>query len=226
MNGKHIVVAVDGPAGSGKSSVCRDVALRLKLHYIDSGALYRSVTWFLLESRANLEKGRDYTAGVRGLDIVQRFNADGTASTFVNGTDVSDQIRSERIAKNIGVVSDDPRIRDFINDMLRSWTGNMPIIMDGRDIGTVVFPDAAIKIFLDASVEVRSLRRVREYLEQGKTVDSDAIKTQIIQRDSEDTSRSYGRLVRASDAHYLDTSSMSREEVVEYLVQYISAAAK
>ncbi|TAL38708.1 MAG: (d)CMP kinase [Spirochaetes bacterium] len=226
MEGRRLVVAVDGPAGSGKSSVCRDAARRLHLHYIDSGALYRAITWYLLRNRDSLRTGVDYAGEIKNLVIAQRFNDDGTVSTFVNGDDVSGPIRSEMIAKNIGVVSDDPGIRGFVNALLRSWAGSASIIMDGRDIGTVVFPDADVKIFLDATAEVRSLRRVREYQGQGKTVDAEAIRKQIIQRDLEDTSRPFGRLVRADDAHYLETSSMNRDEVVEYLVDYISGRAR
>jgi cytidylate kinase len=219
-----VIVAVDGPAGSGKSSVSREAARRLGIRYIDSGAIYRAVTWFLMEKFGPLERGRDYTGGMGGMEITQRFNEDGTCTTSVNGKDVSAKLRSETIARNIGIVSDDRRIRDFVNALLRSWALRQSIIMDGRDIGTVVFPDADLKIYLDASVEVRTARRAGEYAGMGKTVDVNEIKKQIIRRDEEDTSRPYGRLARAAGAVYLDTSSMDKEQVIKTLVELISGA--
>lgn len=149
------------------------------------------------------------------------FNPDGTLTTYANGADVSNKIRDEVIAKNIGIVSDDPLIREYVNALLRRWSMRDSIIMDGRDIGTVVFPDADVKIFLDASVEIRSLRRSLEYEEKGKTVDVNAIKKQIIRRDEEDMSRPFGRLVRADDAFYIDTSSMEMEDVVQSMVDIV-----
>ncbi len=221
MKGSMITVAVDGPAGSGKSSVSREVAERLGLKYVDSGAIYRSITLFLLRKHGELTREASYAEELDGLAVEQRFNPGGSCSTYVNGEDVSAEIRSELIAKNIGVVSDDPRIRGFVNERLREWGRNESIIMDGRDIGTVVFPDAHIKIYLDASAEVRAQRRHREYLESGKTVDLNAIKNQIIQRDIEDTSRPVGALRKAADAIVVDTSHMTRPEVVEKLVDII-----
>lgn len=221
MDRARITVAVDGPAGSGKSSVSREVAGRLGLKYVDSGAIYRSITLFLLRKYGALSRDRAYAADLEGLRVEQRFNPGGNCTTFINGEDVSGEIRSELIAKNIGVISDEPGIRSFVNERLREWGGSESIIMDGRDIGTVVFPDAEIKIYLDASVEVRADRRHREYLEAGKTVDLNAIRNQIIQRDKEDTSRPVGALRKAADAIIVDTSHMTRPEVVEKLVALI-----
>lgn len=216
-----MIIAVDGPAGSGKSSVSREAARRLGIKYIDSGALYRTVTWFLLEKYGGLTRGKSYAEDCDGLSITQVFNPDGTLTTYANGADVSNKIRDEVIAKNIGIVSDDPLIREYVNALLRRWSMRDSIIMDGRDLGTVVFPDADVKIFLDASVEIRSLRRSLEYEEKGKTVDVNAIKKQIIRRDEEDMSRPFGRLVRADDAFYIDTSSMEMEDVVQSMVDIV-----
>jgi cytidylate kinase len=144
------------------------------------------------------------------------------ATTFVNGEDVSAKIRTESIAKNIGAVSDDPEIREYVNSLLRRWSENESIIMDGRDIGTVVFPSADLKIYLDASVDVRARRRFREYEDAGKNVDLNDIKNQIIQRDIEDQSRPVGALRRAEDAVYLDTSGMDRDEVIDAVCDLIA----
>ena len=216
-----IVVAIDGPAGSGKSSVAKEVALEMGLKYIDSGALYRSITWFLLQKYEELQGDVDYSSHLKDFSVTQQFMGDGSAITSVNGQDVSTDIRSEDITRNIGVVSDDRNIRDYVNNLLRSWGREESILMDGRDIGTVVFPEAHLKIFLDASVEVRAGRRVKEYQEVGKNVDENAIKNQIIQRDTQDRSRSFGALQQAEDALYIDTSDMSKQDVIAYIEDLI-----
>ena len=218
-----MVVAVDGPAGSGKSSVARDVALRMGLKYVDSGALYRAVTLYVLRSKGKVTNDLDYSGIVDDISLEQRYNSDGTCTTFLNGEDVSEDIRTEDIAANIGIVSDQRSVRDFVNNYIRSWASDHSIIIDGRDIGTVVFPDATLKVYLDASVDERTRRRAAEYREKGKEVDVNSIKSQIILRDEQDKDRSYGALKMADDARYLDTSEHSREEVVTILCDMINA---
>jgi CMP/dCMP kinase len=219
----EIVVAVDGPAGSGKSSVARDVALRLGLKYVDSGALYRAVTLHAMSTRDKVTNDLDFTAIIGEITLDQRYNIDGTCTTFLNGDDVSEDIRTENIAANIGIVSDQRVVRNYINNHIRSWAADNPIIIDGRDIGTVVFPDATLKVYLDASVDERTRRRLLEYREKGKDVDVNSIKSQIILRDQQDENRPFGALKKANDARYLDTSNYSREEVVTILCDMINA---
>ena len=215
---RTITIAVDGPAGSGKSTVCKKTALLKSFKYIDSGALYRSLTWYGLE-KAGAVSGLE--GMLTDIEIKQVFTNDGGCATFVNGRDVSLLIRDEAIVKNIGAVSDNPNIRGFVNDMLRKWAESESVIMDGRDIGTVVFPEADLKIYLDASIEIRTLRRIKEYRDMGKNVDENSIKKQITQRDEDDKSRKYGALVMAKDAVYCDTSSMTQDEVVAYITEMI-----
>ncbi|MCL2025358.1 MAG: prephenate dehydratase [Leptospirales bacterium] len=215
---KNITIAVDGPAGSGKSTACKKTALLKSFKYIDSGALYRSLTWYGLE-KAGTVSGLE--AMLKDIEIKQIFTDEGDCITFVNGRDVSLLIRDEAIVKNIGAVSDNPNIRDFVNTMLRKWAKSEPVIMDGRDIGTVVFPEADLKIYLDASADVRALRRIKEYRDMGKDVDENGIKKQITQRDEDDRSRKYGALAMAEDAVYCDTSSMTQDEVVVYITEMI-----
>ncbi len=218
---RRITVAVDGPAGSGKSSVSKEVASALGLKYIDSGALYRSLTWYFLSLYGKVEKETDFSRDLPGIVITQEFR-DGGCSTFVNGDDVSGKIRNENIAKNIGIISDNIDIRNFVNRTLRNWAEDESIIMDGRDIGTVVFPHAEMKIYLDADVEARAMRRIKEYREMGKNLDENEVKKQIILRDKEDMSRVFGKLQQAKDAIYIDTSHMSKESVIEKLNSLIS----
>ncbi len=217
------VIAVDGPAGSGKSSVSKIVAGRLNLKYIDSGAIYRAITLFLLRKHGLIKSGSGYADDLKDIHIEQNFDSTGNSTTFVNGENVSGKIRDEIITKNIGLVSDDPRIRSHVNELLREWSRDHSIIMDGRDIGTVVFPDADVKIYLDASVEIRAERRFNEYKESGKTIDLNDIKNQIIRRDIEDKSRPVGTLRMADDSIYLDTSSMSIESVIDKIIEIINS---
>ena len=219
----RLVAAVDGPAGSGKSSVCRRAALDLGMQYIDSGAIYRAITLYFLEKYGDSYTRLDPADELDVIDIRQDFRPDGSVSTMLNGRDVSTDIRDERISKRIGFFSDNRGIREYVNLLLRKWAGESSIIMDGRDIGTVVFPDAAVKIYLDASVDQRTERRIKEYREQGKNVDENSIRNQIIQRDFNDSNREFGALKRADDAVFLDTSSMSFSEVVEKLKQIIDS---
>ena len=221
-----IIIAVDGPAGSGKSSVSREAAIRLGIKYVDSGALYRAITFHLLKRHGILDKDTKCYPDVRSIDVEQVCSSECKISTYVNGVDVSKEIRDERIAKNIGIVSDDPDIRGYVNRILRGISEKDSIIMDGRDIGTVVFPDADIKIYLDASPDVRAQRRMLEYREMGKQADLEDIKKRIIKRDEEDKSRPLGRLCRADDAIYIDTSDMNIGEVIEKIVEIINIFIK
>jgi CMP/dCMP kinase len=216
-----IVVAVDGPAGSGKSSVSRRVAAELGLKYIDSGAIYRSITWYVLRRDGSVTADFVFTGDIAGMNISQEFMPDGTSRTSVNGADVTLLIRDEEIARNIGIISDNRDVRNFVNGLLRSWTLADSIIMDGRDIGSVVFPDADLKIYLDASVDTRAERRIKEYRDLGKNVDENLIKKQIIQRDEQDMKRPFGTLICASDAVHIDTSHMTMDRVVDRIKELI-----
>jgi cytidylate kinase len=219
---KRIVVAVDGPAGSGKSTVCKKTAIRMNLKYIDSGAIYRSITWYFLNKYGNISIGMDFEGDFSSININQEFSPDGSSKTFVNGSEVTNLIRAENIVKNIGIISDNIKIRNFVNSLLRKWAEKDSIIMDGRDIGSVVFPAADLKIYLDASVDIRAARRVGEYREMGKNLDEMSIKNQIMLRDSQDMSRPFGALVKCADAEYLETSHMTADEVIEKMCGLIS----
>jgi len=224
MIAQKLIVAVDGPAGSGKSTVSRMVASGIGLKYIDSGALYRSITLYLLERYGTVERDFNFSECLPQIELQQDFLDDGTCLTRLNGADVTKKIRDERVARFIGIVSDSRTVREFVNDLLRMWSIKESIIMDGRDIGTIVFPGADLKIYLDASIEVRAGRRINEYREMGKNVDEITVKKQIIQRDEEDRSRPFGALKQARDAVYIDTSNMSRDEVVRRIISLVKKA--
>jgi cytidylate kinase len=220
---RKIIIAVDGPAGSGKSSVCRKAALDMGIKYIDSGAIYRAITWFFMNKYGECLNVKDPVSELAEVRIEQIFESDGDVKTLIDGTDISLAIREEKVAGNISVFSDNKEVRDYVSALLRKWAGENSIVMDGRDIGTVVFPDADLKVYLDASVEMRTLRRVKEYTDSGKNVDENSIRNQIIQRDFKDENREFGPLKIAEDSLYLDTSYMTFYDVLEKLKELIKS---
>jgi CMP/dCMP kinase len=218
LKNNRIIVAVDGPAGSGKSSISKEAAKQLGIKYIDSGAVYRSITWYLTRKYNSDLSSREFADDLDEITISQSFNIDGSCSTFINSQDISEEIRDVSISENIGIISDNVGIRNYVNNLLRAWAQENSVIMDGRDIGSIVFPGADFKIYLDASVDIRAKRRSDEYKEKGKNVDIKDIKQQIALRDNQDTSRPFGRLVRSDDAIYIDTSEMTKEEVIRKVI--------
>ncbi|MCL1833825.1 MAG: (d)CMP kinase [Leptospirales bacterium] len=223
-NENRYVVAVDGPAGSGKSSVCRRAALEVGAKYIDSGAVYRAITWYFIDKYGDDFPKVDIIEQLDNINIEQIFEQNGDVKTLLNGKDVSKTIREERVAEKITLFSDNRKVRDYVNSMLRRWAGENSIIMDGRDIGSVVFPNADLKVYLDASVDVRAARRVKEYAELGKNVDENLIKNQIIKRDFSDENREFGPLKKCNDSVYLDTSNMSFNDVVEKIIELVKSS--
>lgn len=213
---RTIIVAVDGPAGSGKSSISRAAALATGLVYVDSGALYRAATLFFLR-----EGFPSKEPDISKLDLSQVFMDDGSTKTYLRKEEVTHLLRDEDLLRSITEVASLSVVRDRITSFLRNWAAESSLIMDGRDIGSVVFPDADLKIYLDASVDVRAERRADEYAAAGKNVDFNSIKKQIILRDSGDINRKTGALVRCSDAVYLDSSDMTQEEVLDFFVDKI-----
>jgi len=220
---RTIIVAVDGPAGSGKSSVSRKAALEMGIKYIDSGAIYRAITWYFMDKYGDDFAVKDPVKELSAVKIEQLFESDGKVRTLLDGKDISSAIREEKVAGNISVFSDNKDVRDYVSALLRKWAGENSIVMDGRDIGTVVFPDADLKVYLDASVDIRTTRRVKEYTDSGKNVDENSIRNQIIQRDFKDENREFGPLKRAEDSVYIDTSGMAFDDVIEQLKELIKS---
>ncbi len=207
------VIAIDGPSGAGKSTIARLLAERLGYTYIDTGAMYRAVGW---KARQDGVDPGDEAALARlceRIDITIRHDASGQR-VYVNGADVSGEIRTPDMGMMASAVSRSPAVRARLLVLQRKLGERGGVVMDGRDIGTVVFPDADRKFYLDASAEERGRRRYRELKAKGMEVDLDRITAEIRARDLQDTNREHAPLRRARDARYVDSSEMTIEEVV------------
>lgn len=217
---EYISVAIDGPSGAGKSTVARAAAARLGYVYVDTGAMYRAIG--LAVCRKGIS-GDDTTGIVATLPEVRldiRYE-DGAQHILLCGEDVSDAIRTPEIAKYASKVSAVPEVRQFLLETQRDMAKNGNILMDGRDIGTVILPDAPVKIFLTASAEARAQRRYLELHEKGQSITFDEVLHDIQQRDEQDMTRAVAPLKQAADAVLLDTSDISLEQSIEAVLRII-----
>ncbi len=212
----HKCITIDGPAGSGKSTIAREIANLLGWTYIDTGAMYRAITLKILSSNISLED----IAGIRLLlsSTQIEFNK---SNIFLDGKDVTSQIRSEKIDKNVSAVSAISEIRSKLVELQREYAASHPVVMDGRDIGTIVFPDAKHKFFLTASPKERARRRYNQMRDKGINIPIERIFDDIVRRDHMDSSREISPLKMASDAHLIDTDKLSIGEVVEEIMSNI-----
>ena len=206
-------VAIDGPAGAGKSSVAREVAARHGLLYLDTGALYRAVGLRALESGADTHDEAAVEALLPGTDISLRF-VEGEQRVLLGDRDVSDDIRTQPVAMAASDVSAMPAVRSFLLELQRGIAAKNNCVMDGRDIGTVILPDADVKIFLTASAEERAARRVKQLAEKGKEADYVTVVEEIKRRDEQDSTREIAPLKPAPDACVIDSTNMTFEQVV------------
>lgn len=210
MNNK-INIAIDGPAAAGKSTISKRVAEKLGYIYIDTGAMYRAVTLHVLDS------GKEVLDKLNDVDI--RFSNDESRSVYLNGVDVSAEIRSPEVTKNVSGISSIQNVREYLVQMQRVIAEDKGVVMDGRDIGTTVLPEAELKIYMKASPEIRAKRRLEEEQDRGTDVDLSTLVQQIIRRDDLDMTREISPLKKANDAILLDTSHMSIEEVENYIIR-------
>jgi cytidylate kinase len=213
---EKIVIAIDGFSGCGKSTTAKAVAHFLKYLYIDTGAMYRAVTHYFIENYIDLTNPKQIEKALDEIDIefVQQRRAD-QADIFLNGLKVSSVIREMKVAKRVSEVSALPQVREKLVTIQRKIGRKKAVVMDGRDIGTVVFPDAELKIFMTADLEVRAARRQAELLERGLLVDLDEITENLKKRDLLDTSREISPLKQAADAYLIDTTHLTFSEQVE-----------
>ena len=212
MNEKNPSIAIDGPAGSGKSTVARLVAKKLGFVYVDTGAMYRTVGLYCAENSIDLENMDEVKKALQKVNIELKYD-EGVQHIYLNGEDVSSAIRVQRIAEYASKVAAIGVVREKLVEMQRNIAENGNVVMDVRDIGTNVIPNEKAKIYLDASVDVRTERRCHELEEKGVSFDKNVIREEIIERDNFDKNRKINPLTIAEDATIIDTSYMTIEEV-------------
>jgi len=218
-----ISVAIDGPSGAGKSTIARRAAQALSFIYVDTGALYRTIGLYMSQHMENTKEAKAVQALLPQVSVELRF-IEGEQRVFLNGEDVSGKIRTPQAAMHASNVSAIPAVRMFLLDMQRELAKNNNVIMDGRDIGTVVLPQAQVKIFLTASVEARAKRRLAEHEARGERIDFDELVKEIETRDYNDSHRAAAPLKKAEDAVLVDTTELSLEESVKKIVLLIRSA--
>lgn len=209
----HYAIAIDGPAGAGKSTIARRVAKELELIYVDTGALYRAIGYHMTGLGLEPTDAPAVTAALEGLTVSLEY-VNGEQRVFVNDTDVSDYIRTPAISMAASRVSAIPAVRAFLLDVQRNMAATRSVIMDGRDIGTTILPNADVKIFLTASPESRAQRRYAELQEKGDPATYDEVLADMVKRDYEDTHRETSPLRQAEDAVLVDTSKLDLEQSI------------
>lgn len=217
---KNISVAIDGPSAAGKSTIAKMVAKKENFIYIDTGAMYRCVAYYCLTQKIDLNDEKAVEQAIEHIQI--RLTPDN--KVYLNDEDVSNQIRQDQVSLGASCVSKYQAVRSFLVDEQRKMAKAGNVILDGRDIGTVVLPNADLKIYQIASVETRAKRRYLENLERGLDADLETIKKEIEERDYQDTHREISPLKKAENAIELDTSSLTLEEVVEQVLTLIKKA--
>lgn len=215
---KKINVAIDGYSGCGKSTTAKIVASRLGYVYIDTGAMYRAVTLYFLRNNVNTEDLNTVYSALDMINITFEKNNDGSSDTFLNGANVESEIRGLEVSSNVSAVSALKPVRDKLVAWQRSIGDKKGVVMDGRDIGTVVFPNAELKLFMTADIGIRSKRRQIELERGGKDLPLEQIKDNLLSRDRMDTLREESPLRRAPDALELDTSYLTFDEQVQKVV--------
>src|SRR3954468_9032242 len=211
MTNSHRVIAIDGPAASGKSSVAVALARQLAFAYVNSGAMYRAVTWHVLDRGVDPQDARAVARLIEATPLTCDLEQ-SESRILIDGVDPSSHLRDLQVNQNVSVVSSVPRVRELLVEKMRAYARDRDVVMEGRDIGSVVFPDTPYKFYIDASPEIRSRRRAA----QGQT-------DQIAARDRADSSRRDSPLTIAGDAHVIDSSSLSIEGVVSAILEWLKS---
>ena len=225
MGLKAIRIAVDGPAGAGKSTVARAVARRLHYHYIDTGAMYRALAWRALNAGVDLRDEQAVTHLLEQMDLGVVQGPDQKTRVLVDGEDVSERIRTPEVHASVSLVAGYSGVRAAMTRRQRDLAQDGGVVMDGRDIGTHVLPDAEVKVFLTATLEVRVARRRAELCAQGYDMSADRLRDDIEKRDRLDMERAVAPLREAPDALHIDTSDLPVDAVVERILDAAAAAA-
>lgn len=219
MNLKKIVIAIDGYSACGKSTTAKQVAAVLGYRYIDTGAMYRAVTMYFQEHHVSLTNPREIAKALQEIHITFKVNSKKKSETYLNGLNVEKEIRSMKVSEMVSQVSTIKEVRTFLVDQQRRMGKEKGVVMDGRDIGTVVFPQAELKLFMTADMLVRAFRRQKELMEKKQLVDLDEVVENIIKRDHIDTTRAESPLRQAEDAVVIDTTYIAIDEQVDEVVR-------
>lgn len=221
---KKIVIALDGYSSCGKSTTAKLVAAALGYAYIDTGAMYRAVTLYFLQHHVSLTNQKEIREALEHIEIDFHYNPKtGRNEVFLNGLNVEDEIRKMYISNQVSEVSVVPEVRRAMVAQQQKMGRKRGVVMDGRDIGTAVFPDAEVKIFMTADIDTRAKRRQDELLEKKQLVNLDEIRENLQKRDHIDSTRKESPLRRAEDAHLLDTSHMTIDEQVEFVMEKVTS---
>lgn len=217
MLNKKLNIAIDGPAGAGKSTIAKMVSKRLNCIYVDTGAMYRAVALFFIENGIASDDEKRIAKEIENIHVDIQFEA-GDQKVLLNGKDVTEEIRAERVGNWASEISKYTVVREYLVKMQREVAAKQDVVMDGRDIGTVVLPQANVKIYLTASSKVRAMRRYNELTQKGVFCDIHDIEQGIMERDAQDMNREISPLRQAKDAILIDSSNMTIDEVVEKIV--------
>lgn len=216
-----INIALDGPAGSGKSTIAKAISKKLNILYLDTGAMYRAVGLMAHRKGVDCKDEKSVSEILPLVDVSVKY-VDGAQRTYLCGEDVSEKIRENEISMKASAVSAHQPVREKLVELQRKIASNIDCVLDGRDIGTHVLPNAKYKFYVTASLEVRTERRYKELIQKGQQVDKEALKEEIATRDYNDSHRKFAPLRQAEDAVYLDTSNMSENEVVNFVLSHIN----
>ena len=210
-------IAIDGPAGAGKSTIAKKVAKTKGFIYVDTGAMYRAMAYYLLTEKVNPENAKEIEDKCQGADITIQY-VGGEQVVLLNGANVNGVLRTEEVGNMASTTSKNPKVRERLTHLQKELAAKNDVVMDGRDIGTCVLPNADVKIYLTASSAVRAKRRFDELTAKGESCDIKKIEEDIVKRDQQDMSREIAPLKQAEDAHLVDSSYMTIEEVVQKIL--------
>jgi CMP/dCMP kinase len=219
MHIKKIIIAIDGYSACGKSTTAKQVAAILGYRYIDTGAMYRAVTLYFLDHHVALTNPKEISKALQQISVSFKVNSKNVSETYLNGLNVENDIRKMRVSENVSQISAIKDVRVFLVEQQRKMGKEKGIVMDGRDIGTVVFPSADLKVFMTADVLVRAFRRQKELLLRNNMVDLDEVVDNLLQRDKIDTTRQESPLKKADDALEIDTTHITIDEQVDEVVR-------
>lgn len=218
-------IAIDGPAGAGKSTIARSAARKLGFLYVDTGAMFRAIALYLLRNEVNIQDTDSLLKSLEEINI-RIVYSDGEQQIILNDENVTAYLRDEKVGNMASLSSAHPKVREKLLQLQRNLANENDVIMDGRDIGTVVLPNADVKIYLTASVEERAKRRYLELIEKGQEADLERIKEDIRTRDYQDMNRSTAPLRQAEDAVVIDSSTMTIDEVMEKIIDAFQESLK